>query len=374
MDKANQPLITNEIEEPPGLLQPLPPTHSNPAVVEPFLPFYPRYFETALTQSQQKLYSRNGYVSLVKSLQVQVVSQIDQCRQLWQEFTPNQSLFDTWEFRLAFWQAYRHQPYFLVLKTEAENVGLLPLWHESEKDRYVWFGSTWHEDNSFFVKDRLFIPLLLAAAPPTTFLNAITPNSIGWLDRVISFEPDDSKFILNLKPTNSLETYLAGLKKKQRYNLKRDQRIIENQQPQVVLNRFTDLKILVQLCNQRFAQKGELTDWEKDPRSTEAFRRIISLGRQTKTYGVKMITVTIGSKIAAVDLVVVFNQSYYPLVCGYNVADFPGIGNYLSLREIEDAVALNMAKIDFLEGECNWKHRWFKPTLQLKYRKLHPTT
>lgn len=362
-------VFKNEAGESPPQTQVLTP-HGYPLASDSLLPFYPHYFETALTQHQQHFYSQNGRLLLLKSLKLQVISQLETCYQLWQDFSPKESLFDTWEFRLAFWKGYRRdrEPYFLVLKTDGDTLALLPLWYERDNKRYTWFGSTWQENNTFFVKDRIFIPLLLAVCPSPAILNALKTETLNDFKESAVFKVDDPKFTLDLTKINSLDDFLTSFNKKRRYNMKRDKRIIEAQQPQIIFDNFSDLKKLVALCKKRFYEKGEDTDWD-DPRRVETFKQVISLGNQKGSYRIRMITVKIGKKTAAVDLILLFNGCYYPVKCGYNVAEFPGIGNYVNLLEIEDALRLGMRKMDFLEINYGWKDRWFETVPLYKFKK-----
>ncbi|MFC1790443.1 GNAT family N-acetyltransferase [Patescibacteria group bacterium] len=330
--------------------------------------FYPHYFKQTLTRGQQHYYSTNGHSSLLKSLQVEVFSQIDDCQRLWQEFSLNTTLFDTWDFRLAFWKGYHYEPYFLVLKNGPENLALLPLQYEKDKKRYTWFGSMWQEENKFLVKDPLFIPLLLAISPSPIILNAISTDLPSWAEKVIKLKPDDPKYILKLDTIKFVDDYLATLKKKKRYNLKRDQRIIQDQNPQIIINRFEDFDDLIRLSLERFHGKGEDADWE-DHRRVKTFRQVIKLGQTTRDYQIRMISVVIGKKIASVDLIALFKNCYSPLKCGYDVKSFPGIGNFVNLLEINDAISLGMKKMDFLEIGYGWKEKWFEAVPLLQYEK-----
>ena len=329
-------------------------------------PFYPLYSQNTLTKRQQHYYHTNGHSPLLKSLQVKVFSQIDDCQKLWKDFSLNTTLFDTWDFRLAFWKGYNHTPYFLVLKNGLDNLALLPLWYEEDKKRYTWFGSTWQEENRFLVKDPLFIPLLLAICPSPVTLNAISIELPSWVEKVIKLKPDDPKYILNLQTIGSVDDYFATLKKKKRYNFKRDKRIIEAQNPHISFDNFADFDTLVGLSIKRFEEKGENTDWE-DSRRIETFRQVIRLGKSGSSYQIRMLTVVIGERVAAVDLIAIFNGCYYPLKCGYNVKNFPGIGNYVNLLEIDDAINLGMEKMDFLEIGYGWKDKWFEKVPLLQY-------
>lgn len=315
-----------------------------------------------------QFYHQNGYASLFENLKLEVVFEMDRCCQLWQEFSPSQGLFDTWEFRLAFWRAYQHSPYFLLLKNNEKNLALLPLWYEKDKQKYFWFGSTWQEENQFFAKDPLLVPLMLAVSPSPVELNAISLETVLWTKEFIDFKPDEPKYVLDLTEIHSVDDYLGSLKKKKRYNLKRDRRIIEAKNPKLIFDHFGDFDALVALSKERFQEKGEDVDWE-DPRRVEAFRQVINLGKAKKSFKLRMITVRIGEKIAGVDLIALFNGCYYPVKCGYDVKNFSGIGNYVNLLEIEDALNLKMKKIDFLENSYGWKERWFQEIPLFQYEK-----
>lgn len=332
------------------------------------LPFYPYWIKETPPSNLKHFYTKNGHLKLIKSLKIEIISSIDRCYNLWQELGNHNNLFDSWEFRFAFWKGYKYTPHFILLKTENENMALLPLWYEADEKRYVWFGSVWQEENLFFAKDPLFVPLLLSICPSPCYLNAISPNAISRIGDFMEFKVDDPKFILDLTSINSLEDFLKKMKKKRRYNLRRDRRIIESQNPEITINNFSDFNALIDLSIKRFAEKGEDTDWE-DPRRIESFRQVIELGKLEKSYSVRMLTVKIDNIIAAVDLVAIYNSCYYPLKCGYDIRHFPGIGNYMNLYEIEDAIKLGMKKMDFLEVDYGWKNKWFDEVPLFKYEK-----
>ncbi|PIS17495.1 MAG: hypothetical protein COT59_00365 [Candidatus Nealsonbacteria bacterium CG09_land_8_20_14_0_10_42_14] len=296
----------------------------------------------------------------------EVVRDVQKCYRLWQELSPQKTLFDTWEFRYAFYLGYKYQPYFLLLKSPTENLALLPLWFDEEEKRYVWFGSDWQEEVRLFSKDLKYIPPLFSLAPSPLYLNAISPETIDSLKGLVKFEPDEAKYILNLKDFKNHEDYLMTLKKNARHSLRKDRRRIEKQNPQIIINNFSDIENLIELAKNRFSQKGEEADWE-DPRRIETFRQVIKLAG--KSYQVRMMTVKIGEKIAGVDLICLFNNIYFTVKCGYNVAEFSGIGNFINLLEIDDAIKLGMQKIDFLQNNYQWKSRWFESQPLFKFQK-----
>lgn len=325
-----------------------------------------KYFENTLSPSLRKLYSKNGLSLPFKTLQVEIISGIPRCLELWREFSPQKTIFDSWEFRFAFYKSYQFKPYFILLKTQVENLALLPLWHDTERKKYFWFGSNWQEEVSLFSKDANYLPLLLSLAPCPCSLNAISKDAIGPLKDKIKFNRDQSKYILNLTNFKNHEDYLMTLKKNTRRNLRKDRNKITRLNPQLIFNNFSDFDTLVGLSKKRFEEKGQHTDWE-DPRRIETFRQVIKLAG--KSYVVRMLSVKIGKKTAGVDLIAIFNDTYYALKCGYNVREFPGIGNFINLLEIDDAIRLGLNKIDFLQNNYKWKSKYFEAIPLFKYEK-----
>lgn len=298
----------------------------------------------------------------------EIVSDVEKCQTLWQEFSPQKNLFDAWEFRYAFYQGYRFSPYFILLKKEDKNLALLPLWFDSDRKTYTWFGSDWQEEVSFFTKDWNLIPFLLSIAPSPLFLNAISKASVEPLGGKIEFENDDQKYVLNLGNFKNHEDFLMTLKKNKRRDLRKDRNRILRQNPEITINHFADFEELISLSKKRFEEKNEKTDWE-DPRRIETFREVIKLGLEGNSYRARMITIKINGKTAGVDLVCLYNNAYFTVKCGYDVKNFSGIGNFMNLFEIDDAISLGMKKIDFLQNNYEWKDRWFESVPLFKFRK-----
>lgn len=300
-----------------------------------------------------------------KDYKIEVIENLEICHSIWEKFSPKTTLFDTWEFRFAFYLGYKFKPYFILLKKENEIAGVLPLWYDSEQKKYFWFGSNWQEENKFFVKDKRLIPRLLEAAPSPLELNAIDYNSI-YISPKYNFKFDDSKYIIELKNFRNHEDFLMTLKKNSRRDLRKDRNRILKQKPKVVFNKFSDFENLIKLSINRMAQKGTDADWY-DKRRIETFSNVMKLAG--KSYQIRMISVYIGSKIAGVDLIALYNKTYFAIKCGYDVKNFPGIGNFVNLVEIDDAIDLKMKKIDFLQNNYHWKSRWFQAIPLLIFEK-----
>ena len=315
----------------------------------------------SLNQNKLKDLRARGY-------EVRIVNGIRECKALWQQFSTFKTVFDTWEFRYAFWKGFNYSPFFIVISKGKKNLGLLPIWFEPDNDRFIWFGTWWQEETNVLVKEDVLVDDLLELAPIPLHLNAISEVTVKKSKNPEKFQKDDSKYILDLKLHPSLDAILYNLKKKKRYNLKRDRRLIEARNPVIVENRFEDLEHLMRLSKARLKEKGRHADWE-DPRQEEAFRNVVELGKKHVSYDAKMLTVEIDGKIAGVDLVLLYDGVYAPVKCGYDVDNFPGIGNYFNLYEIEDALAGGYSKIDFLAVDNGWKDRWLEEVPLYKFDK-----
>jgi ribosomal-protein-alanine N-acetyltransferase len=302
---------------------------------------------------------------IFNNIKVEVITDLPRCFDLWQEFSPKQTLFDCWEFRLSFYNAYKFKPYFILIKNLSENLAILPLEYSEKDSCYTWFGSSWHEENKFFVKNPIYTPLLLELAPKPLSLEAIDASGQDSLKEFIKLEPDSPKYILDLQNMSSSEDFLMNLSKNKRHGLRKDRRRIEKQNPQIIIDKFSDLDNLINLSRRRFHEKGENTDWE-DPRRIETFKQVINLA--DRTYKLRMISIYINNQPAAVDLIAIFNGCYYALKCGYDVKNFPGIGNFMNLFEIDDAISMRMKRFDLLQNNYEWKDRLFQQIPLYKYK------
>lgn len=289
-----------------------------------------------------------------QNVTVRIESNLETCRELFEEFSPKKTLFELWGFRYAFYLGQKNQPVFLMLERENQPLGLLPLWYEEDKEELRWFGSWWQEGNTFWVKNKSLIPIILSFFPQKVLLNALyiaprTAQKLGLL-------ADDPKYLLSLEQYPSVESFLQRFNGKKRYNLRRDQKLILAKNPKTHVNRFKDIEKLFELSIKRFANKDESAFVAPERRQT--FREIID---QATEYEARMISTEIDGEIVGVDLIAIYKGIYYSLNGAYNLEKHPGLGNYTNLLMIQDALNLGAKAVDFLEVSYGWKEDWFEP-------------
>ena len=113
---------------------------------------------------------------------VRVVTDVGECRQLWQTLIPQEQVFDLWEVRYCFHEQYRHAPIFLVCEDHTGISGFLPLSRNGETGTYqyfpgeTWQGKTWLEQNRIIARDRETARSLLAAIPGPFHLRYLQPT------------------------------------------------------------------------------------------------------------------------------------------------------------------------------------------------------
>ncbi|MBC7073851.1 hypothetical protein H5T58_00440 [Candidatus Parcubacteria bacterium] len=144
-------------------------------------------------------------------------------------------------------------------------------------------------------------------APSPLYLNAIKKEAVEPLSKYFNFKEDEPKYILNLKTFKDHECWLKTLKKNDRRDLRKDRNRILKQNPEILIDNFSDFEKLVELAKERFAKKGEIADWE-DEKRVKTFKEVINLSG--KSYKARMISVKINGKYAGVDLNCIFKDSY----------------------------------------------------------------
>lgn len=311
--------------------------------------------------TENHFFYKNGLSKIIPRINVKVHSQIDECYDLWEKFTPKKTLYDEWDFRYAWYKAYEYKPYFYTLYEGGKPLGVLPLWFDEEKKRFEIFGSYWQEDNSFFVEDEKFIDLLFAIAPTPVYLGSLL-STTDWTKRKVykELEVDDPKNIKDITKYSSMDEMLSSFGKKERYNLRSDFNHIQSMNPQIkIIDNYDEecLSSLIKLNIERF-QVGQMKE-ESDmvnKQKQDAFRY---MSKYAGAYKTKFIEVYVQGYLAGIDFVIQYKDIYYTVKSGNDINRFKGIGNYLVYYEFEDALKKGYRTVDAQQEDWGWKHRYF---------------
>lgn len=270
------------------------------------------------------------------------ITDINDAKNYWEQFSPNTELYDSWEFRYTYWQFTKPNIFFYVGLENDEPFGLLPLqWNENGYLEF--FGGDFMSYNELFIRDT-------HQHLKAEFLKHIDkPVYLRWMKSPIPHEDlitsEKSTYYLPLIGLESLDDYfqkfLSPTRKKQ---IRKEMRKILNQNTELLFNNFDDLELLVDLNRKKF---GEDSVFHK-PYRYEFFKEIIN------KFDANMLTVIIDNEKVAVGLRISFNNILYGINTGVKEGT-SNLGKFLYLKAIEFGIENKREKYDALEGAYGWK-------------------
>lgn len=294
------------------------------------------------------------------TMDFKICKDIKECERLWNSFSPNQRLFDIWDFRQCFFDKKSHEPHFIVGYEENGAGGFLPLVLDINHNSYSYFGGWFTaERNKLYIKDKKNICLFLEKCPLKTLIEGLDPAEKAFYD----FEDDEFTHYLDLAQFNhDFDTYLSSLDKKRQKNLRHELKAIPKYE--VYTNRIKDCKRLVDLNIKGFGEDSKFND----PSITEGISRLAKLA--LKKGCLDMISLEINGKVEAVDICVYLNGTYSSLIGSSNYQKIPNIGKLMTMLDIRYAMEKKAKIIEFGATADHWKEMWrFKKDMLLKFSK-----
>lgn len=292
-------------------------------------------------------------------MELKVYKNINECGKLWNNFSLNERLFDSWAFRLCFYNRYGVQPYFIAGKEKGKIVGVIPLSFIKNEDHYTYFGGWFPERNAFFLKDKALLSQFLERCPDNTLVEGIATEE----SKYYQFLEDESTYYIDLSKYNAdFEQYFSSFDKKKQKNIRRDLKNIPKYK--VHYNRLRDFKRLVELNIRQFDEDSMYVD--KDLK--ESVRKIIALADKKNL--LQMISVEINGKIEAVDVGILFGKWYHVITGSSNNEKISNIGKLMTVLDIKNAIAKKARFVDFLASSAYWKNQWnFDKEMLFKFLK-----
>jgi len=284
---------------------------------------------------------------------------IDECKALWDSFSPNERLFDIWDYRSCFFDEKEHEPYFIVGYDKSGIEGFIPLVFNKKSNKYDYFGGWFAEKNGLYIKDKAKLKLFLEQCPDNTSIEGLNPTergNFGFLEDQYSYYLDLSRY------DYSLEKYFSSLNKKRQKNLRSEFKKIPEYK--VHLNRIKDYKRFVELNIMRHNGQSQFND--KTVR--KGFLKMVKLANEKGT--LDMMSVEINNKVEAVDICVLFKNRYYALIGSSNCQKISNLGKLMVMLNIKNAIEKGAKYVEFGATADHWKHMWeFDKDMLLKFVK-----
>jgi len=244
-----------------------------------------------------------------------------------------------------------------MAEQDGQPVGLLALSWIEEEGYYgafpgeIWAGRTWLEGNRIPTRLAGLRTALLEAAPGPTRVRYLLPEAlppgiepevavdeVGYL-----FEPADYDF--------EYDRYLQGFSGRSRKKLRRELSGLEALGVEVRLDCLADVETLLRLNLDAFEQRS----YFHDRRFCAGFELLVSHLAQRDQ--LRVTTVLLGGRVAAVDVGAVWKNRYTVLAGGTD-PEFPGVAKYINMFHLRWACEQRLSRVDFLCGDFQWKQRF----------------
>jgi hypothetical protein len=281
------------------------------------------------------------------------VSSVEECRELWRQAIPADSITDLWEVRYCFHRHFQRPLRFIAAEDHDGICGFLPLSWIKERSCYgyfpgeVWDGKTWLEQNRLIARNGEILRALLAKSPSAYHLRYLLPpaweavgaapvvDEIGYL-----FNPPEYAY--------DIEKYFEQFSHKSAKRIKREIAEIEERGVEYRYDERADFDLMVGFNLGRFGSRSYFSD----PRFTDGFRTLMEFLQE---HGwLRLTTVLIEGVPAAVDMGCLY-QGTYTLLAGGTHEAYPGVAKLINLHHMQRGCRERFERVDFLCGDFSWK-------------------
>lgn len=281
-------------------------------------------------------------------LKFNIICDIEEAKEVWKKLSPDNSIYDNWDFRLCFYKYFKQPLHFIVGKIDNEEVGLLPLQYNDEKKLLEFFGGNFMEDNMVFVKSGY--EECIAEFYKNISKPARLEDIIGKDFFTESLDIFEYKYVADFSGINNLDEYLKKIfKTKTMKKVKKRYAEIDSMGVQIIDNRFKDIETMIELNKKMF---GEDSSFNK-PYRREIFNDLLKSELDCHT-----ISFLIKGKLEAVAIYLKYKDTFVSLNSGLNKQKFPNLSTYMILKRLEKAISLKSKTYDAGTEDLGWKESW----------------
>ena len=307
-------------------------------------------------QKQETIIGQKGMSP--QSFSIKKVSDLGECRKLWERFSPKKTIWEDWDVVSCFYSPAHHVPEFLaIMDGEGEVSGVLPFWKELAFNEYCFYGGYYLENMGFWFGAEDF-PEIFEAIPPSTLLFDVNGKAA---EQVIKLHPEygknfsheDFRYFLNLKKIGySLDNHLNSFSKKHRKNFLHDIRKLSELGCGVEWSgKLVNYEHFLKFNVERFGKDSNLAD----PLFASQTRDMLSLfEKRGKLFACSAV---IDGRVVGVEYAVLHNGVYYLVNGGYD-KEHPNVGKLLVNEQINNAIGQKADEVDAMAGDSGWKQLW----------------
>jgi hypothetical protein len=287
---------------------------------------------------------------------IRTVTDIEECKALWNRFSPHRDAWDDWDLMYAFHDEERHRLNFLVHENQgAEPDGLVPLVYDTSQKRFTLMAGSYPDGRILWLRYDDFPEFFEQIPEPTVFFDLKERWVSELLQACPGFEANFSEPELRyfLVPAefgfdflNHIETFPAEKRQKFLYDL----RNIGRREPKLHWGDENEADLFIDLVNRNF---GTESDYAIEENAIEVRRVIDELKRSGR---LKTLTIEVDGSKQAVSLSLLHGNKMVALYAASN-NDYNNLGKLLNVETIQEACRLQVDEISYMTG-MQWKANW----------------
>ncbi len=295
-------------------------------------------------------------------LTFKVVTDVNEAKTLWEQFSPHEKIDDEWDFRYTWIEPLDIPLHFIVGYDGDKAVGMLPLQYNEnkgigqklfkmDKPFYEIFGGADTDDNKVMLlpgyEDHA-TEFLEQMPRPTILYSLAEPYTVNGVES----EHHTDRFEADLTGLTSLDDYINSFSGKVRKNIKSELKVrFGDAKVEVRDGTREDLHYLWDLSISRFGEDSSFNMEHRREIFTTLFDR----------YEIDYFLVLIDDVVRAVSYNLVFNNTYTSINMGYDYS-VPGLGKFVIRTCLPRAIDKGCTTYDVGKGN----NGGYKERLHLK--------
>lgn len=286
---------------------------------------------------------------------IRFVTEVKECEQLWEQFSPHERAWDEWELMYAFHDEAIYRFNFLVHETDGVADGLIPLVFDTSDGSHELFGGCYPDARVLWV-DYQHFPECFEALPENTAFFDLWGS---WVDKLLAiypeFEPNfaekDIQYYLvpadfDYDFVNHINTFSSGKRKGFLYDLRR----LRGRGAQLNWSDDDESELFINLSIKNF---GAESDHNVEGGKQEV-RRVVS---ELKKLGyLRTLTISFDGVKQATSMSAHFKNTWVSLYASSN-NDIDSLGKLLNSETIQEGCRLRVDEINYMTGMA-WKAAW----------------
>lgn len=283
------------------------------------------------------------------NFKIEVIKNLEKAQELWEQFSPKNNVWQTWDFRYFFYKYFNYELFFYLGYENGKPIGLLPLQYNKDKKYLEFFGGSFMEENQLFINNdyKELSPLFFESITLPLYSEEMIENSF------LKLEFEDFKYTYSLNNCINLQEFLKKYFPSERMRKLRNKIKNTEKKYDIEVRDELNLETLFFLIKQNKKNFGIDSSFLFPHR--EEIMKDIFLNLKQKKY---LISIFINGKPQAASFSIGHDKTFTFLAVGNNNEEFDGIGKYSILKAIDKALAEKYEIFDLCAGDCNWKEKW----------------